>query len=124
MSAWALAGSASQDLPHFLNEPCDRYCAVLTGVDSSGSGGNEKVDLQMITHKSRRYTSNGSDGAIQHCVLRLCLYYNSKPRKHKKKTLYQMFEYIHEVLNEVYLQNFLYGWAVNRETNLTSLLNS
>ena len=28
-----------------------------------------------------------------------------------------------EVLNEVYLQNFLHGWAVNRETNLMSLLN-
>jgi len=31
---------------------------------------------------------------------------------------------MHGVLNEVYLQNFLHGWAVNRETNLMSLLNS
>ena len=28
------------------------------------SSGKQKVELQMITHKSRRYTSNGSDGAI------------------------------------------------------------
>jgi hypothetical protein len=28
-----------------------------------------------------------------------------------------------EILNEVYLQNFLHGWAVNHETNLMSLLN-
>ena len=44
-----------------------------------------------------------------------------KPRKHKK-TSYRMFQHIHGVLNEVYLQNFLHGWAVNRETNLMSLL--
>ena len=28
-----------------------------------------------------------------------------------------------EVLNKVYLQKILHGWAVNRETNLMSLLN-
>jgi hypothetical protein len=31
--------------------------------------------------------------------------------------------YQFEVLNKVYLQNFLHGWVVNRETNLMSLLN-
>ena len=31
-----------------------------------------------------------------------------KPRKHKK-TSYRMFQHIHGVLNEVYLQNFLHG---------------
>jgi len=34
-----------------------------------------------------------------------------------------MFRHMHGVINEVYLQNFLHGWAVNRETNLMSLLN-
>ena len=34
-----------------------------------------------------------------------------------------MFGHMYEVLNEVYLQNFLHGWVVNRETNLMSLLN-
>ena len=28
-----------------------------------------------------------------------------------------------EVLNEVYLQNFLHRWIVNRETNLMMLIN-
>ena len=40
-----------------------------------------------------------------------------------KKPSNRMFRYIHRVLNEIYLQNFLHRWAVNRETNLTSLLN-
>ena len=30
---------------------------------------------------------------------------------------------MHKVLNEVYLQYFLHGWAVNRETNLMMLIN-
>ena len=29
-----------------------------------------------------------------------------------KKPSHRMFRHMHEVLNEVYLQNFLYGWAV------------
>jgi hypothetical protein len=31
--------------------------------------------------------------------------------------------YQFEVLNEVYLQNFLHGWVVNHETNLMMLIN-
>jgi hypothetical protein len=31
--------------------------------------------------------------------------------------------YQFEVLNKVYLQNFLHGWVVNRETNLMMLIN-
>ncbi|CAN6168716.1 unnamed protein product [Urochloa humidicola] len=54
------------------DEPSQQNCAVLTGVEvvpsrlpeANGDGGNGKVDLQMITHKSRRYKSNGSDGVI------------------------------------------------------------
>ena len=34
-----------------------------------------------------------------------------------------MFGYMHGVLNKIYLQSFLHGWTVNRETNLMSLLN-
>ena len=34
-----------------------------------------------------------------------------------------MLEHMYGILNEVYLQNFLYGWAVNRETDQMSLLN-
>ena len=40
-----------------------------------------------------------------------------------KKKSHRMFRHMHGVLNEVYLQNFLYEWDVNRETNLMSLLN-
>jgi hypothetical protein len=47
------------------------------------------------------------------------------PRKRKKtvnaKFLKESCQF--EVLNKVYLQNFLHGCAVNRETNLMSLLN-
>ncbi|CAL5083946.1 unnamed protein product [Urochloa decumbens] len=54
------------------DEPNEQNCAVLTGVEvvpsrvpeANGNGGNGKVDLHMITHKSRRYMSNGSDGVI------------------------------------------------------------
>ena len=40
-----------------------------------------------------------------------------------KKLSHRMFRHMYGVLNEVYLQNFLHGWAVNREPNLMSLLN-
>jgi len=30
---------------------------------------------------------------------------------------------MHEVLNKIYLQNFLHEWVVNREMNLISLFN-
>ena len=30
---------------------------------------------------------------------------------------------MHEVLNKIYLQNFLHGWVVNREMNLINLIN-
>ena len=40
-----------------------------------------------------------------------------------KKMSHRMFRHIYGVLSKPYLQNFLYGWAVNRETNLMSLLN-
>ena len=45
-----------------------------------------------------------------------------KPRK-RKKSSHRMFRHMHGVLNKVYLQNFLHKWAVNRETNLISILN-
>ena len=34
-----------------------------------------------------------------------------------------MFGHINRVLNKIYLQNFLYGWVINCEMNLMSLLN-
>ena len=40
-----------------------------------------------------------------------------------KKMSHRIFRYMHGVLNEVYLQNFLHRWAVNRETNLMNLIN-
>ena len=42
----------------------------------------------------------------------------------QKKTSHRIFGHTHEVLNKIYLQNFLRGWVVNREMNLTSLFNS
>ena len=40
-----------------------------------------------------------------------------------KNLSHRMFRYMHGVLNEVYLQNFLHRWVVNRETNLMMLIN-
>ena len=39
----------------------------------------------------------------------------------KKKITMEFCEF--EVINEVYLQNFLHRWVVNRETNLRMLIN-
>ena len=44
-------------------------------------------------------------------------------KKKIPKISHGMFGHMHGVLNEVYLQNFLHRWAVNREMNLMSLLN-
>ena len=47
--------------------------------------------------------------------LRVCLVHFAKLGKDVKRTF--------EVLNEVYLQNFLHRCVVNRETNLMMLIN-
>jgi len=47
--------------------------------------------------------------------LRVCLVHFAKRCKDVKMAF--------EVLNEVYLQNFLHRWVVNRETNLMMLIN-
>jgi hypothetical protein len=39
------------------------------------------------------------------------------------KIFFAKESYQFEVLNEVYLQNFLHRWVVNRETNLMILIN-
>ena len=39
----------------------------------------------------------------------------------QKKIAKEYYEF--EVLNEIYLENFLYRWVVNRETNLMMLIN-
>jgi hypothetical protein len=39
------------------------------------------------------------------------------------KKFFAKESYQFEVLNEVYLQNFLHRWIVNRETNLMMLIN-
>ena len=47
--------------------------------------------------------------------MRPCLDYLSK--KIKRESCY------FEVINKIYLQNFLHGWVVNHEMNLMSLIN-
>ena len=39
------------------------------------------------------------------------------------KTSHRMFGHMYEILNKIYLQNFLHGWVVNRKMNLMSILN-
>ena len=46
---------------------------------------------------------------------RVCLVHFAKMSKDVNRAF--------EVLNEVYLQNFLHRWVVNRETNLMMLIN-
>jgi hypothetical protein len=41
----------------------------------------------------------------------------------KAKKFFAKESYQFEVLNEVYLQNFLHGWVVNHEMNLMMLIN-
>ena len=53
------------------------------------------------------------------CKQRVCL----NPKNLHQKTSHRMFGHMHEVLNRIYLQNFLHEWVVNREMNLISLLN-
>jgi len=48
-------------------------------------------------------------------LFRVCLVHFAKLCKDVKRAF--------EVLNEVYLQNFLHRWVVNRETNLMMLIN-
>jgi hypothetical protein len=47
--------------------------------------------------------------------------FSSAPVNAKKFCAKESYQF--EVLNEVYLQNFLHGWVVNRETNLMMLIN-
>ena len=42
--------------------------------------------------------------------------------KRKKNLRFESSQF--EALNEVYLQNFLHRWVVNRETNLMMIINS
>ena len=49
-------------------------------------------------------------------LLRVCLVHFAKMCKDVNRPF--------EVLNEVYLQNFFHRWVVNREKNLTILINS
>ena len=49
--------------------------------------------------------------------------YKNNTHVSRKKNSHRMFRHMYGVLNEIYLQNFLHGWAVNRETNLISLPN-
>ena len=86
--------------------------------------------LDFLRNQTRPYTTGGIIGGgpaaasgsrySQSCLVQI---FTHKFRKRKKKTSHRMFGHIHEVLNEVYLQKILHGWAVNRETNLMSLLN-
>ena len=48
-------------------------------------------------------------------MLRVCLVHFAKSCKDVNMTF--------EVLNKVYLQNFLHRWVVNREMNLMMLIN-
>ena len=52
---------------------------------------------------------------LERTRLRVCLVHFAKTCKDVNRAF--------EVLNEVYLQNFLHRWVVNREMNLMMLIN-
>jgi hypothetical protein len=52
-------------------------------------------------------------------ILTACLDHGAK----RLNFFFAKESYQFEVLNEVYLQNFLHRWVVNRETNLMMLIN-
>ena len=79
-------------------------------------GGDFTVTCSSFTYNSELYLS-ASD------FDRPVFFSHQGWYEHKKKKIHQMFRHMHGVLNEVYLQNFLHRWVVNRETNLMSLLN-
>ena len=56
-----------------------------------------------------------SKAISEESISRGCLVHFAKLCKDVKRAF--------EVLNEVYLQNFLHRWVVNRETNLMMLIN-
>ena len=59
------------------------------------------------------------DQQVTPTILRPCLV--REACKGKKKFASESSQF--EVVNEVYLQNFLHGWVINRETNLMMLIN-
>ena len=74
----------------------------------------EKILPQLISCPIARAMSRHLTTALQKAQRRPCYVL-------QKKIAMESYEF--EVLNEVYLQNFLYIWVVNRETNLMMLIN-
>ena len=68
--------------------------------------------LELITKTVLEHLQQSFDNFF---LIRVCLVHFAKMCKDVNRAF--------EVLNEVYLQNFLHRWVVNRETNLMMLIN-
>ena len=66
------------------------------------------VPIRLVLSTESKFNSMAA-------VLRMCLVHFTKFCKDVKMAF--------EVLNEIYLQNFLHRWVVNREMNLMILIN-
>ena len=78
---------------------------------------NTKVCHPVLSRKTRLVGVSPGPCSLgaSNCLPRVCLVHFAKMCKDVNRAF--------EVLNEVYLQNFLHRWVVNRETNLMMLIN-
>ena len=77
------------------------------------------VNISLRKDKRSLNPKNKMTNKLRFIRVTSCL----NPKILHPKTLHSMFGHMHEVLNKIYLQNLLYGWVVNHEMNLMSLLN-
>ena len=84
------------------------------------------VNRRSFTYDERSATGFADRSTSKRCYKSTRALFRSQPLNlvNTKKTSHRIFGHMHEVLNEVFLQFFLHGWAVNREKNLMSLFNS
>ena len=102
------------------------------GSDWSLQGLHKEIGLHLICFLSSiKYSNAYTKIYIYHYVdtIDFILHHTSicrpclDPKILHQKISHRMFGHMHGVLNKIYMQIFSYGWVVNREMNLMSLLN-
>ena len=138
-----IAASACNHKVLHTHTQCNSHTSTLLSLHSSEGGERGRVQGHSSAHQWA-VAGNSSDTStpevLQFCIIMfdvmdafVCIQSSEMNKAlfrflivnpvNTKKTSHRMFWNMHRVLNEVYLQNFLYGLSVNRKTNLISLLN-